>query len=353
MALLTLTKSTTSLPQWSLTLHHEIPEEPSPKQVLVRFLAAPINPLDILVLGDRYPMKPQHHHNGEAILGYDGVAEVLQCGKEVKNLKKGNIVIPSKFGIGSWRTHAVVDAEWLMEIPRPEDIKFAAIMRISVAPAYFLVQDLCDLKPGDWIIQNAGTSVVSQMVIQFASLQGVNTICVIRDRPKEEVVDMADKLQTFGATRVEVVTESELEEKKTSFKSKAIKLALDSVFGPSGTRLMKTLATGGTYVQLGFLGGPQMQLAVDPHDLFGRQLTMKGFRGTTQMSLRSSKEQSNLFAWFVSMFNDKRGLRMPVLGVEEVLWDTIDAEAGRRLQLAVKKAENPGLGQRKQIIIFT
>lgn len=349
--ILTVSKDGTSLDR-PLKLHRGVEmvlNEPGLTQVLIHFLAAPINPLDILVLADRYPVKPQHYHNGEVISGYDGVAGILRCGENVTNLKKGDIVIPSKFGIGSWRSHAVVDAEWLMKVPPPDDIRFAAIMRISVAPAYFLVEDMCILKPGDWIIQNAGTSVVSQFVIQFARLRGISTMCVIRDRSKEEAKEVADKLRELGAA--EVVMERELED-YTRVLLKPIKLALDSVFGASGTRIMKALATGGTYVQLGFLGGPET-LAVDPNDLFGRQLTMKGFRGTSQMALRSVTEQSDLFAWFVSMFNDKCGLRMPVLGVEEVHCDVVDTEAERRLQLAVRKAQNATLGQRKQIIMFT
>ena len=75
-----------------------------PGEVLVRFLAAPINPLDLLVLADTYPTKPKYEHNGNKILGYDGVGEVLDCGETVEGLQPGDVVVPSKFGIGMTRT---------------------------------------------------------------------------------------------------------------------------------------------------------------------------------------------------------------------------------------------------------
>ena len=69
-------------------------------EVLVRFVAAPINPLDLLVMAGTYPVKPKNEHNGNSVLGYDGVGEVLQCGAEVHDLHPGDIVVPSMFGVG-------------------------------------------------------------------------------------------------------------------------------------------------------------------------------------------------------------------------------------------------------------
>src|SRR2546430_17678042 len=79
---------------------------PGPKEVLVKFLAAPINPLDVLVLADVYPVKPLHQCSGEPIPGYDGVGEIISCGRDVTELVPGDLVIPSKFGVGTWRTQA-------------------------------------------------------------------------------------------------------------------------------------------------------------------------------------------------------------------------------------------------------
>ncbi|KAI9686735.1 MAG: putative secondary metabolism biosynthetic enzyme [Bathelium mastoideum] len=319
------------------------------KDVLVRFLAAPINPLDVLVLADLYPVKPQHHFQGEPIIGYDGVGEIVFRGAQVTEVAPGDLVIPSKFGLGTWRTQAVVHVEWVQKIARPADIAFAAILRISIAPAYFLVEDMCDLKPGDWIIQNAATSVVAQMVVQFARKRGIHTIGVVRDRDAAEAEAVKQALHQLGSDIV--VTESEVEG-NAEIKSKRVKLALDSVFGASARRLVDTLSPGGTYVQLGFLGGPKGQLPLNATDIFGRVLTLKAFRGTSQMALRTPEEQTDMFNWFVSRFNDGE-LIMPRLGINRIDWDSTNPHSGGEgLLNAVKRAQKGELGQRKQVIIF-
>jgi len=108
-----------------LRLDDFVIQSPGPKEVLIRFLAAPINPLDVLVLTGQYPVKPNHFHQDNPIPGYDGVAEVIACGESVKHLSSGDIIIPSRFGIGSWRTHAIVTECWLQKISLPREIEFA------------------------------------------------------------------------------------------------------------------------------------------------------------------------------------------------------------------------------------
>ena len=320
-----------------------------PNDVLVKFLAAPINPLDILVLKDLYPVKPQHFEGGEAIPGYDGVGEVVTCGSGVTELAPGDLVIPSKFGVGTWRTRAVVNIQYLQKISRPTDLAIAAITRISIAPAYCLVEDMCTLKPGDWIIQNAATSVVAQMVVQFARRRGIYTIGVIRDRPLNEAEAVKESLLRIGTNIV--VLESELQG-HSEIKSKRIMLALDSVFGTCARGLVKSLSPGGTFVQLGFLGGSSEQLQLDANDLFGRQLVLRAFRGSAQVASRTPAEQTDLFNWFISLFNAGE-LMLPTLGLERVPWDASDAQGSEsRLLEAVKRAKEARLGQRKQIIMF-
>ena len=82
----------------------------SPTSVLVRFLAAPINPLDLLVLAGTYPVKPKYEHNGSGVLGYDGIGEILQCGAGVRNLVPGDTVVPNTFGLGMFELQPVQGA---------------------------------------------------------------------------------------------------------------------------------------------------------------------------------------------------------------------------------------------------
>lgn len=328
-----------------INIHADEIHEPVGSEVLVKFLATPVNPLDLLVLAGKYPVRPQHHHEGQAIPGYDGVGEIVSCGDGVSTLAPGDIVVPRQFGVGTWRSHAILESSALQKIPRPNDVVFGSLMRLSAGPAYCLIEDMRSLRPGDYVIQNAGTSVIAQFVVQFAQLRGVKVINVIRDRNELEAEVIKKALRESGADSV--YTESELADMVVPLRaSKRIVLALDAVFGNSGSSLLQSLSDGGTYVQLGFLGGQNGQLPLASGDLFARRLTLRGFRGSAQMASRTPEEQACLFEWWVGLFNGGK-LHMPALGLNNVDWD-----GGQGVAAAVLRARQAKIGMRKQVVVF-
>ena len=224
------------------------------------------------------------------------------------------------------------------------------MLKLDVLPAYFLLEDMTALKPGDWIIQNAGTSVVAQMVVQFAHLRGLRSISIIRDRETASATQIKQSLYSIGADLV--FTENELPEQIPTISTMPVKLALDSAFGPSARLLLDCLAVGGTFVQLGFLGGASQELQLSSKDLFVRQLRLRGFRGTAQLSQRTLDEQSALTNWMVQLFNDGT-LALPALGLERLEWNAADGiENEIKLLAAVDRAKKAVVGQRKQILVF-
>ncbi|KAI6083420.1 hypothetical protein F4821DRAFT_244855 [Hypoxylon rubiginosum] len=338
----------TQAPDRTLRCHSAEAPSPGEGEVLVKILASPVNQLDLLVLAGKYPVQPKHKYNGESIVGYDGVGEVISCGAGVTNLAPGDSVIPSQFGVGTWRSQAAVKATMLQKISTPKAAEFACLLRMAVGPGYFLVEEIRNLKPGEFIIQNAGTSAVAQYVTQFANRRGVGVIHVIRDRPDAEAEAVKQALLSLGAA--EVFTESEIVDKVASLKqSKRITLALDSVYGASGSTILAALADEGTFVHMGFLGGVNGKLQLGPQDLFGRRLTLRGFRGSAHMAARTPEEQGKLLDFWVDLFN-KDQLKLPALGLSFVDWRTSDG--GQAVFDAVKRAQEAKLGQRKQVLIF-
>jgi trans-2-enoyl-CoA reductase len=62
--------------------------------LLLKILAAPVNPSDINIIEGTYPIKPLYHENVGFIGGQEGVAEVVDYGKSVKGFNKGDWVVP-------------------------------------------------------------------------------------------------------------------------------------------------------------------------------------------------------------------------------------------------------------------
>ncbi|KAI5462807.1 hypothetical protein BGZ63DRAFT_379736 [Mariannaea sp. PMI_226] len=343
-----ITKSAASK---AINLHDPAVPLPTNADVLVKFHFSPINPLDLAVIAGAYPVKPHFEHSGESILGFDGVGEVVWLGPDVKRLQLGDYVVPAKYGIGTWRSHAVINEELLDKIPKPNDLRFGAIMRLGVTPAYFLVESMCKLRPGDWIIQNAGTSVVAQMVVHFARRRGIKVLSVIRDREDAaSVIDMLSPAEAKTAvTQSIAVTESQLDEAK---QGKKFAMAIDSVGGFSGQQVLACLAAGGTFVQHGFLSGTEQILPMNAASFWVRHLTMVSSRSSAQMAALSEDERRDLFAWFVELFN--RGeLQLPSLGMQEITFEAAKMDDSKaQLEQAVSRAKKGKLGQRKQLIVW-
>src|SRR5271169_5350097 len=77
-------------PQEILSLHsYSLPDKPSPDSLLVKFLAAPINPADLNQIEGVYPSKAKFQSlpgkEGDwAVGGNEGVVKILEVGENVK-----------------------------------------------------------------------------------------------------------------------------------------------------------------------------------------------------------------------------------------------------------------------------
>ena len=121
-----LTFASTS-PRASEVIHlrdYEVPES-GDNEITVKFLAVPINPLDLLVLAGKYPVQPRYTVDGEKIAGFDGVGRVEKCGSNVKDPQPGDWVIARGLGLGTWRSHGILKPSDLTKISRGLDVTFA------------------------------------------------------------------------------------------------------------------------------------------------------------------------------------------------------------------------------------
>lgn len=240
------------------------------KDVLVKILAAPINPSDINMIQGTYAILPDL----PAVGGNEGVGQVLEVGGLVKSLKSGDWVIPKDAGLGTWRTEAVLAEDDVISLPNTIPLLSAATLGVNPCTALRMLSDFEDLKPGDTVIQNAANSGVGQAVIQIAAARGINTVSVIRDRP--EFTQLSDRLKAIGATHV--IREEALRrpEMKELFKiCPKPKLALNGVGGKSATELLRHLQSGGSMVTYG--GMAKQPVTVPVSALIFKDVKVRGF----------------------------------------------------------------------------
>ncbi|RYD74770.1 MAG: hypothetical protein EOP84_19365, partial [Verrucomicrobiaceae bacterium] len=163
------------------------------RQVLVRVLFAPVNPADINLIQGTYGTRPEL----PVTPGGEGVGVVEEVGSAVESLAPGTrVLFPA--GLGSWRERFVADAGDLILVPDDIPLEQAAMMRVNPATAFRMIHDFVDLRPGEWLIQNASNSGVGRAVIQIAAAHGWRTVNLVR---REALVE---ELRVIGADAVVV-----------------------------------------------------------------------------------------------------------------------------------------------------
>ena len=240
-------------------------------KVLLKMLAAPINPADINMIQGVYPVKPPAL---PAVGGNESVSEVLELGAGVKTLKVGDWVIPADSGSGTWRTHTVANETDLVKVANDIPTVCAATLTVNPRTAYRMLKDFEDMNPGDTVIQNGANSGVGQAVIQIAAEMGLKTINIVRDRP--DINGLIAKLSGLGATHV--VTDEMLKKQDTKDLLKSLrkpKLALNCVGGRASAELMKYLQKKGTMVTYGGMSKQPLMIPAGP--LIFNDVKVKGF----------------------------------------------------------------------------
>ncbi|XP_030372741.1 enoyl-[acyl-carrier-protein] reductase, mitochondrial [Scaptodrosophila lebanonensis] len=243
--------------------------DPKDKQVLVKILAAPINPADINTIQGKYPVKPKF----PAVAGNECVAEVICVGDKVKGLQPGEHVVPLTTGLGTWTTHAVYNEDQLLAVSKNVGLAEAATITVNPCTAYRMLRDFVKLSPGDTVIQNGANSAVGQAVHQLCRAWNLRSVGIVRDRP--EIGELKQQLECLGATVV--LTEAEVRTTDL-FKSgtlKKPKLAFNCVGGKSATEVTRHLDNGGIMVTYGGMSREPVTVATGP--LIFKDIAFRGF----------------------------------------------------------------------------
>lgn len=221
-------------------------EQPEPQEgeVRVRLLAATINPSDYGMINGSYGRL----QDLPAVAGREGLGKVEAVGPGgVAGVHVGKQVRFKESG--TWQETACMRADELFEVPDDIPVDQAAISFINPPTAYCLLKKLVDLKPGDWVVQNAGNSAVGLSVIQIARALGFQTISQVR---REELIDPLKKL---GADHVVLEDSDWFKQVDELTGGGPIQLALNSIGGKSAIDQIKALGEGGTQVTFGGMVG--------------------------------------------------------------------------------------------------
>jgi NADPH:quinone reductase-like Zn-dependent oxidoreductase len=242
-----------------------IPEPPR-GHVLVRMLASPINPSDLIFISGTYGVKPTL----PATPGFEGVGVVERGGGLLGWLRKGKRVAVLNDRTGNWREHTTVKARQVIPVPRDINDEQAACFFVNPATALVMTQKILRIPRGEWLLQSAAGSSLGRMIIRLGKRLGFRTINIVR-RPKA-----VEELKALGADEV-ICAEGHAitEQVRARTKSRGVRFAIDPVGGETGSAVIASLAPGGHALLFGLLSGQPVM--IDPRFLLDGSKRVEGF----------------------------------------------------------------------------
>lgn len=221
------------------------PELRGDHDVLVRVMAAGVNPIDTKLRGrgvygeKKYP----------AILGCDGSGIIEEVGASVTHLNPGDEVYYCYGGIGitpgNYAEYNVVPASAVARKPESLGFAEAAAAPLVLITAWESLFDRANLKQGQHALIHAGAGGVGHVAIQLAAIAGAHIATTVSTDAK------ADLVQQLGAGLAIRYKEEKLSEAVIAWtQGKGVDVALDTVGGDTFTDSIAAMAFYGDLVTI-------------------------------------------------------------------------------------------------------
>ncbi|TLU64604.1 zinc-binding dehydrogenase [Thalassotalea litorea] len=180
----------------------EITEKPIPAlrsgQVLIKMLATPINPSDLVYLMGKYGLPPQDG----AYVGFEGAGVVVaaNAGMYGRWLIGKRVAISAEPGNdGVWAQYAITRANLCLPVRKELTDAQAATLIVNPCTSVCLV-DRAKALGAKAVVLNAAASQVGKGVIRYAKMHNIKTIATVRSKSN------VDTLKALGADAVVLTT---------------------------------------------------------------------------------------------------------------------------------------------------
>ncbi len=284
-------------------------EQPKPQpgegEVLVKVIAAPINPSDISFVGGQYGIQPESPSGA----GFEGVGTVEAVGEDVR-LPVGSRV--SFTTIGSWSEYAIANQKAAIPLPDAIPDDMAAQLFVNPFTAWAMVEE-SGVQRDEWLMITACGSAYGKLVIQLCQKKGIKTIGTVRRD------DLNEDLKKLGLNEVVNTETEDLPRRVREITEKrGVRCVVDSVGGDTTEAAMKCVGQGGKMLIFGLLS--QKNPRLDVGLMIFKEITIQGFWLTEWMRRVDAQTRiqtaQNVIGWLAS-----GGVELPVeaaYGLDEI-----------------------------------
>jgi len=220
--------------------------EPKAGEVLIEIQAASLNFPDLLIVQNKYQMKPELPF----VPGSEYAGVIRAVGEGVTHLKVGQSVACLS-GTGGFGTHTIAPAKLCMPLPEGFPAVDAAAFIMIYATSHHALIDRAQLKAGETVLVLGAAGGVGTSAIQIAKAAGARVIAAASTDEKCELCKSIGADATINYSR-----ENLRDAIKALTDGKGPDVIYDPVGGDFAEPAFRSIAWRGRYLVVGFASGP-------------------------------------------------------------------------------------------------
>ena len=224
--------------------------QPGKGEVLIEIKAASLNFPDLLIVQNKYQMKPALPF----VPGSEYAGVVQAVGDGVTHLKVGQSVACLS-GTGGFATHTVAPAALCMPLPAGFPHVDAAAFIMIYATSHHALIDRGQLKPGETVLVLGAAGGVGTAAIQIAKLMGAKVIAAASTDEKCALCKSIGADLTINYSEHALPTAFR-DAVKAATGGKGPDIIYDPVGGDFAEPAFRSIAWRGRYLVVGFASGP-------------------------------------------------------------------------------------------------
>jgi len=255
-------------------------------QLRIRNFAAGLNRADLLQRQGHYPAPP----GSSAILGLECAGEVVEVAAGVKRWSVGDRVMALLPG-GGYAEDVVVHASSVMPLPDGLSFEQGAGLPETLLTVFLNVFQLGALPQGGSVLVHGGGSGIGTTTIDLVKRAGGQVIATAGSAEK------CAACLALGADAVANYREDDwVETVKAATGGRGVDVVLDSIGAPYLEKNLSSLATDGTLVLIGLMGGAKAEMPLGL--LLARRLRLIG----STLRTRSVEQKQAIVEAFLARF---------------------------------------------------
>lgn len=246
-----------------MRLEEAEPPKPGPGQVLVRVMAAGVNPVDTYVRAGMYGYSPAVPYTP----GADGAGIVEAVGAGVKRISVGQRVYGGRSVTGSYAEQSLFDEVQVQPLPDNASFAQGACIAIPYGTAYRALFQKAKLQPGETVLIHGASGGVGSAAVQLARHAKLTVIGTAGSERGRQLV------KEQGADHVLDHSEPEhLEKMMKLTEGRGVDVILELLANQNLASDLKILAPFGRIVVIGSRGAVE----IDPRDAMQRDAAILG-----------------------------------------------------------------------------